>query len=144
MSAQAHYNSLFASAAREFGAASDMTLTGIIGFSGGGPVSICRLGTGAVYVTCELSLTPDQKESSEGMKFEFLSRLPLSEHDTQNFLTGLGALSLDEELGDMHTIDVSAVSPAPNIRLIRLQLHSSCSINGAQYGIYEVCDATAA
>ena len=144
MSAQAHYRALFASAAHEFGAAGETTLTGIIGFSAGGPVSICPLGAAAVYVTCELSLTPTQKPSSEGIQFELLSRLPLSEQDTQNFLTGLGALSLEEQLGDGHSIDVSEASPVPSIRLVRLKLYSSCNINGARCGIYEVCDATAA
>lgn len=143
MSAQAHYAPLFADIEREFGPVSADTLTGIVGFSAGGPVSMCRVGKGQVYVTCELSLTPGQKRSVQGMQFELLSRLPMSEADTQDFLTSIGSLSLDAKLGDRHTVDVSAVSPSTAVRKIRLKLHTSCEIGGAQYGIYEVCNADA-
>jgi len=143
MSAHAHYASLFAGLERDFGPVSTETLTGIIGFSAGGPVSMCRVGTGQVFVTCELSLTPEQKLSAQDLRYELLSRLPLSEPDTQDFLTSIGSLSLDARLGDRHTVDVSAVSPSSDIRKIRLKLHTSCEINGSRYGIYEVCDADA-
>jgi hypothetical protein len=95
MSLRSHYADLFADAEREFGAAAAQALSGIVGFSAGGPVSMCRLGTGDVYVTCEISLSPDQKVSKQGLRFELLSRLPLSESDTQDLLTGIGSLSLD-------------------------------------------------
>ena len=144
MSSQAHYAFLFAGLERDFGPVSDNTMTGIIGFSGGGPVSMCRVGSGNVFVTCELSLTPEQKRSAQGLKFELMSRLPLSEADTQNFLTSVGSLSLDAKLGDRHTVDVSAVSPTLEIQKIRLRLHLDCEIGGERYGVYEVCDAGAA
>jgi hypothetical protein len=141
VSAHTHYASLFANVDRDFGPASADTMTGIVGFSAGGPVSMCRLGTENVYVTCELSLSPDQKPSKQGFRFELLSRLPLSESDTQDLLTSIGSLSLDTTLGDRHSVDVSAVSPSPDIKKIRLKLHSSCEIDGMGYGIYEVCNA---
>jgi hypothetical protein len=144
MSAHGHYASLFADIEREFGPVSADALTGIVGFSAGGPISMCRVGKGRVYVTRELSLTPEQKPSAQGLQFELLSRLPLSEADTQDFLTSIGSLSLDSKLGDRHTVDVSAVSPSASIRKIRLKLHTSCEIDGSQYGVYEVCDADAA
>jgi hypothetical protein len=143
-SAQNHYASLFASAEREFGPASAETMTGIVGFSAGGPVSMCRLGTEHVYVTRELSLSPEQKLSPQGLRFELLSRLPLSESDTQDLLTNIGALSLEATLGDRHTVDVSAISPSPDMKKIRLKLYTSCEIGGAGYGIYEVCNADSA
>ena len=141
MSARTHYASLFANVERDFGPASADTLTGIIGFSAGGPVSMCRLGTEHVYVTRELSLTADQQPSAQGLRFELLSRLSLSESDTQDFLTNIGSLSLDATLGDRHTVDVSAISPSPDIKKIRLKLYTSCEIDGAEYGVYEVCNA---
>jgi|HubBroStandDraft_5_1064220.scaffolds.fasta_scaffold05226_3 hypothetical protein len=143
MSLHSHYAALFADAEREFGPTSAQTLSGIVGFSAGGPVSMCRLGTGDVYVTCELSLAPDQKVSKQGLRYELLSRLPLSESDTQDLLTGIGSLSLDAVLGDRHTVDVRAISPSPDIKKIRLKLFSSCDIGGVGYGIYEVCNADA-
>ena len=144
MSAQAHYNSLFYDAVREFGAVSENTMTGIVGFSAGGPVSMCRLGTGNTFVTCELSRTPEQNHSTEGMRFELLSRLPFSVADTQGFLTSLGALSMEATLGDGHTIDCRAVSPSLDIQEVFLKLHSSREIDGESFGIYEVCRASAA
>jgi hypothetical protein len=140
----AHYATLFADLEREFGPVSTDTLTGIVGFSAGGPVSMCQVGKGQVYVTCELSLTPDQKVSAQGARFELLSRLPLSEPDTQDFLTSIGSLSLDAKLGDRHTIDVSAVSPSPAILKVRLKLRTLCEIDGTKFGVYEVCNADAA
>src|SRR6185295_13271658 len=141
MSAQAHYDALFSRVEQQFGSAADETMTGIIGFSAGGPVSICRFGSQPVYVTCELSLTPEQKPSAEGLRYELLSRLALSLNDTQDFLTSLGTLSLEAKLGDRHTVDVSTVSPSQDIQKIRLSLFSSSEIAGVKYGIYEVCDA---
>jgi hypothetical protein len=138
-----HYARLFAEVERVFGPASSESLTGIIGFAAGGPVSICRFGHGPVFVTCELSLSLEQKPSTQGMKFELLSRLQLSESDTQDLLTIIGALSCDAVLGDGHTIDVSAVSPLRDIRRVRLSLFSSCDIDGERYAIYELHNATA-
>jgi len=141
MSAHTHYASLFSPVAREFGPEHTKTLTAIIGFTAGGPVSVSRFGQAPVYVTCELSLNPDQKVSAQGLKFELMSRLPLTDSDSQDFLTSLGALSLEATLGDRHTIDVSAVSPSPDIVKVQLKLFSSCEVGGEKFGIYEVCNA---
>jgi hypothetical protein len=141
MSAHTHYASLFANVERDFGPASAHTLTGIIGFSAGGPVSMCRLGAEHVYVTRELSVSPDQKLSAQGLRFELLSRLPLSKSDTQDLLTNIGALSFDATLGNRHTVDVSAISSSPDMKKIPLRLYTSCEIGGAGYGIYEICNA---
>jgi hypothetical protein len=142
-STRTHYAALFADVEREFGPTLAETLTGIVGFSAGGPVSMCRLGTGGAYVTCELSLSSGQKISKQGLRFELLSRLPLSEADTQDLLTSIGSLSLEATLGDRHTVDVSAISPSPDIKKIRLMLYSSCDIGEDQFGIYEVRNADA-
>lgn len=141
MSSQAHYASLFSKIEAEFGPAHPNTLTAIIGFTAGGPVSVRRFGKAPVYVTCELSLNPAQQLSAQGLRYEFMSRLPLTDVDTQDLLTSLGALSLKSKLGDRHTIDVSAVSPSPNIRKVQLSLVASSDIGGMKYGIYEVCSA---
>ncbi len=141
MTAQAHYAALFSSVERDFGPAATETLTAVIGFTAGGPVSVCRFGSEPVYVTCELSLNPEQVLSAEGVRFELMSRLPLSEYETQDFLTGLGAFSLEARLGDRHTIDVSAAFPGGGIQVVRLQLYTTCEIGGTKYGIYEVCNA---
>lgn len=69
-STREHYATLFAQLERECGPLSSTTRMPIMGFDSGGPVSIIQVGTGEHYVTCELSLYPEQHRSSEGLKFE--------------------------------------------------------------------------
>jgi len=115
-----------------------VAISGIVGFSAGGPVSMRQLGDRNHYVTCELSLYPEQVISSEGLKYELLSRLDLNEADSHHLLTALGGLTLEERLGSRHTVDISAILPAAKIGAVKLQLHSRCTISDAEYGIYEV------
>jgi hypothetical protein len=138
MDVHEHYAALFSEVEKTLGPVSNDTHTAIIGFTAGGPISICRVGEGTIFVTVELSLNPEQKASSEGLKYELMSRLSLSMSDTQSLLTNLGGLSLDAVLGDRHTIDIGTVTPTKKIKKVRLSLHSSCVIGGSRFGVYEV------
>jgi len=131
-----HYTALFAEIAESLGAEREPTFTGMIGFSAGGPVSMRRVGEW--YVTCELSMCAEQVESAEGLKFELLSLLDLGERDCHRLLTALGALSMAECLGDLHTVDVSHVLSAAPFSAVQLQLLSRCKIAGRAYGVYGV------
>jgi hypothetical protein len=135
-STREHYDALFAEIANEFGPVDEATSTGIIGFSAGGPVSMSRVGSGGRYVTCELSLYPEQVESSEGLKFELLALVGLEQDECQRLLTALGALSMSETLGDLHTIDVSQA--VESVSSVQLRLQSQCKISGRGYGVYGV------
>ena len=73
----AHYEALYEQLQREVGALSNETASGIVGFSAGGPVSMVSVPGKAIYVTCELSLYPEQLPSSEGERYELLCRLPV-------------------------------------------------------------------
>lgn len=137
-SSRAHYEALFASLLERLGALSPGTLTAVIGFSAGGPVSMVQVAGQHAFVTCELSLYPEQIPSSEGERYELLCRMPLSSRQTQDLLTGLGALSMEAELGDGHTIDVSAFEVEPSLAVVRLSHFSSTFVNGERYGVYEV------
>ncbi|MGE0642007.1 MAG: hypothetical protein AB7G12_09570 [Thermoanaerobaculia bacterium] len=137
-STQAHYEALFASVVERLGALSPQTMTAVIGFTAGGPVSMVRVPGQHAFVTCELSLVPEQIPGAEGERFELLCRLPLSEDETQDLLTGLGALSMEAELGDGHAIDVSGLEVAPLLTIVRLSHFSSAVVDGERYGIYEV------
>lgn len=138
----AHYATLYAQLQREVGALGDETSTGIIGFSGGGPVSMVRVAGRPIYVTCELSLYPEQVPSSEGERYELLCRLPLTESQAQDLLTALGDLSMQAELGHGHTVDVSGLGAGAGLDRIALQHYSSCQVGGAAFGIYEVVATT--
>ena len=138
-STRGHYAALFSDLEQRYGPVSETTRTGVIGFSAGGPVSICQMGIEKNFVTCELSLYPEQKLSSQGLRYEFLSRLDLSVEGSHRLLTALGNFSMEAKLGHSHTVDVSAVMPPNTVSTVRLFLVSRCEISGTKYGIYEVC-----
>ena len=137
-SARAHYEALFAADVARLGVLTPSTSTAVIGFRAGGPVSMVQVEGQHVFVTCELSLYPEQIPSSEGERYELLCRMPLSDRQTQDLLTGLGALSMEAELGDGHTVDVSAFEVEPSLTVVRLSHFSSAVVDGERYGIYEV------
>jgi hypothetical protein len=132
-----HYQALFAPLEAKYGPLDGQTRTAIVGFNAGGPVSLCTIERNQVSVTCELSLYPEQKPSTEGLRFELLSLGCFDLDTAQDLFTSLGALSMDEPLGDGHTVDVSAVSDAIQ-GPVRLWLFSRTTIGDRQYGIYEV------
>ena len=136
--AYAHYDRLFRRVVREEGALDNETITSIIGFSAGGPVSICRVTSRNVYVTCELSLYPSQRVSAQGVRFELLSRAGLEESTTISMLTALGNFSMNVKLGDGHTVDLRAVLPKQGVGSVRLSLYSRVGFLWPRYGIYEV------
>ena len=133
-----HYAALYADLQREVGVLGDETATGIIGFGAGGPVSMVMIPGKPIYVTCELSLYPEQVPSNEGERYELLCRLPVTESQAQSLLTALGNLSMNAELGHGHTIDVSAISGESGLSLVTLKHYSTSKIGNAAYCIYEV------
>ncbi len=135
--AAAYYESLFAPLVAEVGLLGEATATGIVGFSAGGPVSMVRAGEQG-YVTCELSLYPEQLLSAEGDHYELLCRLALSESQAQALLTGLGRLSMEATLGHGHTIDVTALKAAPGLSVITLRHYASVLVEEKRCSIYEV------
>jgi hypothetical protein len=139
VSAREHYALLFSDLEQKCGPISDASHIGIVGFSAGGPVAMCQVGLDNHFVTCELSLYPGQKLSSQDLKYELLSRINLSVSDSQKLLTALGNFSMDETLGHSHTIDVASFMPPNTVSMVKLLLLSQREIGGARYGVYEVC-----
>lgn len=133
----AYYELLFAPLVSEVGSLGEATATGIVGFSAGGPVSMVRAGQQG-YVTCELSLYPEQVLSAEGDHYELWCRLALSESQAQALLTGLGHLSMEARLGHGHTIDVTALNAAPGLSVMTLRQYASVLVEGKRCSIYEV------
>lgn len=131
------YADLFAKIVNEYGELDPETLTAVIGFSGGGPVSLNKISSENLFVTCELALYPEQKLSAEQLRYEFMATEFSDAGWCQSVFTALGNLSFNAILGDKHTIDITGVSES-GPKLIRLSLFSKCVINGEQYGIYKV------
>jgi hypothetical protein len=136
-----HYQALFRELERRHGRLDDETLTSIVGFSAGGPVSLSTLAKKNIYVTCELSLYPEQKKSAEGLKFELLSLGKFDEDTCRTLFTALGNLSMNETLGDGHTVDVSGVMPSGEPSQVRLELFSEADIGDGRFGVYQVAPA---
>jgi len=138
MSAKQHYTTLYAELVERHGEINDETISSIIGFSGGGPVSMCQIGLEDIYVTCELSLYPEQISSTDGFRYELLSLSGIGEDACRAIFTALGNLSMEDQLGDAHTVDVSGIEGADGISVISLKKFSATRIGDNMFGIYEV------
>ena len=136
-----HYDALFAEIVSTFGVLRSETMSAVIGFGAGGPVSVAVVDRKPVYVTCELSLYPEQVPSAEGVRFELLFESTLNQSDIQNLLTALGRFSFNAQLGDGHTIDISSISPPDGPKLISLRHFSSILTPSGSFGIYQVIPA---
>lgn len=142
MNYEAFYKELFAPLENKFGVLDDETITSMIGFSVGGPVSLSKNETRKLYVTCELAAYPEQKLSTDGLRFEMFSVGAFSEDWCRAVFTALGNLSFDAELGDQHTIGISGLVDGPESPdMVKLQLFSQTTIEGKRYGLYEVVAA---
>lgn len=133
------YSALFRELELQYGPLDAETITSIIGFSAGGPVSLAKHDSNKIFVTCELAVYPEQNLSSEALNFELLSIGDFSEDWCRSVFTALGALSMDAVLGDNHTIDISAVvEPDEPIKQVSLKLFSRTKYSGKNYGLYQV------
>jgi hypothetical protein len=133
----AYFSMLFDSIESRFGPFETESLSSIVGFSAGGPVSLSTNEKSGVFCTCELSLYPEQKPSAENLRYELLVVKDFPEEVCRRLLTTLGNLSMNAVLGDGHTIDMSGVFDGEP-RTVRLALDSSIDWNGEGRGIYQV------
>ncbi|MEM6672027.1 MAG: hypothetical protein AAF726_04245 [Planctomycetota bacterium] len=132
------YDLLFEDLQERFGRFDAATLTAIVGFHAGGPISLRTIGLQdqayPLFATCELAVSPDQKRGALG-PFE----LVMSVNDrgfAHAVLTALGGISLDAVLEPGDTIDVSGVvdDDCP-ITGIALELEEELEIDGRPYSI---------
>ena len=138
MDTHTHYEALFAQLASRFGPLDRATVSAVVGFGAGGPVSLSRIEKKNLHVTCELSLYPAQKASAEGLRFELLSIGAFDLLTCRALFTAIGHLSMEGTLGHDHTIDVRSVLESGQPPQVRLRLFSQTEIGGAMFGIYEV------
>ncbi|MPW30753.1 hypothetical protein F9L16_17345 [Agarivorans sp. B2Z047] len=136
-----YYDIIFAPIEEKYGKLDEETMTSIIGFSMGGPVSMSSINSKRVYASCELSVYPEQKKSTDGYKFEFLSTGYFNAETCQNIFTALGNLSFNAQLGNGHTIDVSGVVGDGSVSLVKLSMFSCSTYLNEKIAIYEVSPA---
>lgn len=136
------YKKLLTPLEEEFGKLDTETITALVGFSMGGPVSLSKQSKSDLYVICELSAYPGQKFSTGGLKFELFSVGHFSEDWCRKVFTGLGNLSMNSQLGNGHTIDISdLVDSSEPIKKIALKFFSWFEYEEKRYGLYQVVPA---
>ena len=103
------YDVMVAQLEPSLGPKDPLTLTAIVGFVAGGPVSVFRFQgpTGRTFATCELIAGKGQKHSTFG-RYELLVHCE-DEVWAQNFLTAVAVQTHHFVLGPGHTLDLSAV-----------------------------------
>ena len=137
MAYEHHYSKLFEQLENEYGKLDPATITAIIGFSVGGPVSMRQRKAARLFVTCELSVYEKQMISTDGLKFEFFSKDDFDEEQVRIIFSALGRLSMEAHLGHNHTVDLSQIEKA-RTGVVSLHLFSKTTIEGGGYGLYWV------
>ena len=134
-----HYDALFSPLVSANGSLDPETLTGLVGFTAGGPVSVATIRAAGICATCELSLNPKQVPSVEGLHFELFT-VGCDPDAAQSVLTAIGDLSLDTALGHAHTVGIAPLS-LHGVETVRLELYSQCEVRGAKYGLFRVASS---
>jgi hypothetical protein len=105
------YKQLFAPIEERIGPIDELTISAIIGFDCGGPVSLSTVGNGnepfVTYITCELAVREEQKPSKAG-RYEAMMTCD-DESWARTMLTKIGQMSLDRAFGHGHTVDIGQV-----------------------------------
>jgi hypothetical protein len=139
MDYETFYAALFRELESKYGPLDSETVTSIVGFSAGGPVSLSKLERKKLFVTCELSVYPEQRKSKENLNFELLAIDDFSEDWCRKVFTALGNLSMNSVLGNNHTIDISGVVEKSSVaKKVQLKLFSKTKYENKNYGIYRV------
>lgn len=133
------YKQIFSKIEQNIGLIDEETITTLVGFSVGGPVSLSQIEAKKVFVTCELAHYPEQKKSTENLNYEFMSIGDFDMLWCRKVFTSLGVLSMSAVLGDGHTVNISEIVDSNNpVKSIRLKLYSNSIYENKHYGIYQV------
>ncbi len=138
MDYQRFYQQLFRPIEERIGRVDEATIMALIGFDGGGPVSVCTVGRGrepfVTYVTCELSVRKEQQPAEFG-RYEVMMTCD-DERWAHRILTKLGQMSLESVFGQGHTIDIFPVVEADcPIQGLVAEEFARVTIDGQPYGI---------
>jgi hypothetical protein len=139
MLTRAFYDALFAPLVARYGPLDAATLTAIVGFDAGGPISLCTIGRDRhapliTYVTCELAVRQEQVESEFG-RYELLTAAQ-DEDWAHAILTDVGAMTLETAFGHHDTLDIGPwVDPTDPVQGILFALEYEIQIEGKPYGV---------
>jgi hypothetical protein len=140
MDYHAYYAALFRPVVEEFGPLDRATLTAIVGFDAGGPVSLSTIGRGRVdyptFITCELSVRDDQI-ATKSPPFELL--MTCNDEDfARRTLTALGDLSLSAALGSGHIVTLDDELAATGIAGVLLEHFATAVVGAGERAILRV------
>jgi hypothetical protein len=145
---QAFYGQLFKPVEKEFGKLDGKTLTSIIGFSGGGPVSLSTVGVARgerfiTYVSCELACYRGQKASSAG-PYEVL--ITCNDQRWARLATSaVGEMSFEAKLDHEHSLDLGPrLEKGAGLQGVIFERFSSSKYLGMKYGIFRIIGVTRA
>jgi hypothetical protein len=135
-----HYEALFRPVVERVGPLDPETLTSIVGFDAGGPVSMCTVGLGRAafptFVTCELSVREDQKTGASD-PFDLL--ITCNDEDfARRTLTAIGDLSLSSSLGHGHTVSLDEDLGENGIDGVLLEEFAKVTIAGESFCLLRV------
>ena len=150
MDYRAFYARLFAPLEERLGPLDPDTLTAIIGFDEGGPLSLCTIGRGGdvvTYVSCELAVREEQLPNASG-RYELL----VSGNDEdwiRRVITDTGDMSLRTAFNDGDTLDIGAWvndddGYAASLQGLLFRQEVIVDIDGAPYGVLRAIGITRA
>lgn len=132
------YEALFAPAVAAHGPLDRDTLTAVVGFDAGGPVSLCTIGSKrpgpTIYITCELAVRQDQVPGDRG-RYELMTK-STDEDWAWSTLTDIAGMTLEVAFGHLHTLDIAPwVSEDAPIQGILFTLEYDVVIDGEPYAV---------
>ena len=133
------YGRLFKPIQAAIGPIDRLTIVAIAGFDGGGPLNFCTIGAEEgkefiTYVSCELSVRPEQVPSSFG-RYELLATCN-DETWVRRTLSNIGRMSMEETFDHGHTLDLGpTVSESDPIQGVFFEKVCAVEIEGENYGI---------
>src|SRR5687767_9061199 len=105
------YLELFKPIEERIGKIDAETITAIVGFDFGGPVSLCTVGYGreqfVTYVTCELAVREEQLPAEFG-RYELMISCD-NEKWARKILTKIGEMSMESVFEHGHTVDIGQI-----------------------------------
>jgi|SRR5581483_2780094 len=132
------YKQLFQPIEERVGHVDEASITAIVGFDCGGPVTLCTVVRGqeqfVTYVTCELSVRKEQPPAECG-RYEIMMTCD-DERWAHNMLTKVGQMSLESAFGNGHTIDISALVGADcPVQGLVVEEFARVIVDGQPFGI---------
>jgi hypothetical protein len=142
---QEFYDALFAPLIATYGPLDRDTLTAVVGFDAGGPVSLCTVGYGGptptLFVTCELAVRREQIPSKCG-RYELLA-ISSDEEWARSTLTNIAEMTFEFAFGHLHTLDIGPwVEEDAKIQGILFTEAYTVVIAGEQYAIFRCSPLT--